>query len=304
MLITLNYQRVVLTPKIPAGWESICMRGSSVQAWEGEAGTLLTETIAVDVFSILLVRVFLRSMEPIELRIQKPSSYFFFCIEGCWQIHIPKQQTTLQQDQYYICSTATLQLVPAIVTGRMLQLLVISSDSDNFCTGENNLLQPIYAPAAMMDFLLQLTHSSFVPQPRAYHKKLLHDIIGMAKTIATDEKTNTGKLTHAELEALYKVGMLIEKDLTQHHTIEELTAYSGMNRDKLTSSFKSLFKQSIYAYYLSKRMELAKYILTTSHLPIKMVAKKTGYHNATNFSIAFKKFFGLTPAQMRRLKPD
>lgn len=304
MLITLNYQRIVPAPKIPAGWETICMRGTSVQAWEGEAGILLTETISVDVFSILLVRIFLYSMEPIELRIQKPSSYFFFCIEGRWQINIPQQQKNLQQDQYYICNTATLQLVPAIVTGRMLQLLVISSDSKNFCLEENALLQPTYLPAAMMDLLLQLTQSSFVPQPRAYHKKLVHDIIGMTTTLTDNEKSGTGKLTHAELEALYKVGMLIEKDLTQHHTIEELAAYSGMNRDKLTSSFKSLFKQSIYAYYLNKRMELAKHILITSHLPIKMIAKKTGYHNATNFSIAFKKFFGLTPAQMRRLKPD
>ncbi len=186
----------------------------------------------------------------------------------------------------------------------MLQLLVISSDSEMFCREENVLSQPTNVPAAMMDLLLQLSQSSFVPQPRAYHKKLVHDIIGMATNFTNEEKPSAGKLTHTELEALYKVGMLIEKDLTQHHTIEELTVYSGMNRDKLTSSFKSLFKQSIYAYYLSKRMELAKHILITSHLPIKMVAKKTGYHNATNFSIAFKKFYALTPAQMRRLKPD
>lgn len=304
MLITLNYQRVVPIPKIPAGWESICMRGSSVQAWEGEAGTVLTETITVDVFTILLVRIFLRSTESIELRIQESSSYFFFSIEGCWQINIQQQKTTIQQDQYYICNATAVQLVPAIVSGRMLQLLVISSNSKIFCREENALLQPTYTPAAMMNILLQLTQSSFVPQPRVYHKKLIHDVVGMATTFAAKEKTSVGKLSHEELEALYKVSMLIEKDLTLHHTIEELATYSGMNRDKLTSSFKSLFKQSIYTYYLSKRMELAKHILITSHTPIKMVAKKTGYHNATNFSIAFKKFYGLTPAQMRRLKPD
>lgn len=100
---------------------------------------------------------------------------------------------------------------------------------------------------------------------------------------------------------MYKVCALIEKDLRQHYSIVSLAAYSGINRQKLTTGFKSLFGQTIYTYYQHKRMQLAQTLLVTSDLPIKLVSK-AGYGNTSNFSIAFRKFYGITPAQMRRKK--
>lgn len=304
MWATLNYRRIELVPIIPAGWEQVCIRGSHIVSWEGESGIILTETITIDVFSLLVARIFSRSAEHMQLHRQSASSYFLFCIEGQWQINGIQKKTMIQQGQYQLFYTGALQLVPQQIPGRMSQCMLISSELLHFCNQETGMAQPAYAPASMMDLLLQLNQSSFLPHPRTYHKKLIHDIINMAVANNDDEKCSSGKLNNTELNALYKVSMLIEKDLTQHHSIAELAIYSGMNREKLTNSFKSLFGQTIYTYYLTKRMELAKNSLVGSNLPIKLISKKAGYRSTTNFSIAFKKFYGITPAQMRLKKPD
>ena len=304
MWATLNYKRIDLVPVIPAGWEQVCIRGSHTASWEGESGIILTETIAVDVFSLLLIRSFSRSAEHMQLHMKPASSYFLFCIEGQWQINGIQKKTMAQQGQYQLFYTEALELEPQQIPGRMSQCILINSELLQFCDQETSMPQPEYAPASILDLLLRLNQSSFLPQPRTYHKKLIHDIITMAVANNHDEKYSSGKLNTAELDALYKVSMLIEKDLTQHHSIAELAIYSGMNREKLTTSFKSLFGQTIYTYYLTKRMELAKNCLVASNLPIKLISKKVGYRSTTNFSIAFKKFYGITPAQMRLRKPD
>lgn len=304
MWATLNYKRIELVPIIPAGWEQICIRGSHIASWEGESGIILTETITIDVFSLLVARIFSRSAEHMQLHRQSASSYFLFCIEGQWQINGIQKKTMIQQGQYQLFYTEALQLEPQQIPGRMSQCMLISSEFLHFCNQETSMPKPAYAPASMMDLLLQLNQSSFLPQPRTYHKKLIHDVITTAVANNNDEKCSSGKLSNTELDALYKVSMLIEKDLTRHHSIAELAIYSGMNREKLTTSFKSLFGQTIYTYYLTKRMELAKNSLVGSNLPIKLISKKAGYRSTTNFSIAFKKFYGITPAQMRLKKPD
>jgi len=304
MMATLNYRRIELTSKVPAGWELIRIRGSSIASWEGRSGIILIENIIVDVFSVFSIQVFHRSAERIELRMHEIGSHFSYCMEGHWQIINQLQDKELKKDQYQLGYSDVLQLIPLQVPGRMNHVLIIGNKNDSYCFLEQNWPQSFNAPVLMMDIILQLTQTSYFPQPRPFHEKLVRSILKIAEESIGKEKLPSEKFTNSELEVLHSVSLLIEKDLQQHHSIASLAFYSGMNRQKLTTGFKSLFGQTIYGYYLSKRMDLAKTLLVNGDLPLKMIAKKAGYRNATNFSIAFKKFYKLTPAQMRRQKPD
>jgi AraC-like DNA-binding protein len=304
MVATLNYRRIELTSEVPAGWELVRIKGSSIGSWEGKAGVILIENIPINTFSIKVVRVFLRSTERIELRIYETPYCFSFCIEGQWQIIDQLQPVLIKQNQYQLFFSGDLQCIPVQVSGRMSQLLIITINSNYSSLPEERLKQPVAASALMIDNILQLTQTSYFPQPRSFHEKLIRGILKIAEEDIAKGKFPSERFTNAELEILHKVSVLIESDLQQHHSIASLAIFSGMNRQKLTTGFKSLFGQTIYGYYLSKRMDLAQTLLVQGNLPLKVVAKKAGYRNATNFSIAFKKFYKLTPAQMRRKKPD
>lgn len=304
MMATLNYHRIELTPIVPAGWEYVRIRGSSIGSWEGEAGIILVENILVEPFSLSVIRVFLRSVANVELRTNKKGHCFSYCMEGHWQIIDHLHNNVFNKDQYQLFFSDELQLIPAQVPGRLSHLVMINDNSNHLFFPELSLLQPLNAPASIMDLILQLTQTSYFPRPRPFHQKLIQSIFKITEDNSSKEKLSSEKFTNIELEALYKVSVLIEKDLQQHHSIASLAVYSGMNRQKLTVGFKSLFGQTIYGYYLNKRMDLAKTLLITGDLPLKLVAKKAGYRNATNFSIAFKKFYNITPAQMRRKKPN
>ena len=47
-------------------------------------------------------------------------------------------------------------------------------------------------------------------------------------------------------------------------------------------------------------MEVAQELLTSGNLKIYEVARKCGYSDQHYFSFCFKKYFGVSPAQLRR----
>lgn len=303
MILLLNYQRIHLNSQVPAGWDVIRIMGSSVASWQGSGSIVMIENIVVNSFSIWVVRAFLQSPENMELRLQNAEPYFSFCLEGYWQINYELQHVDIKKNQYQLLYSDAVQFIPAQVSGRMNQLLVISSSTNDFPSEDRRICTPVNASALMMDLILQLTQTSYFPKPRPFHEKLIRDIFTITEENFVSAKFSSEKFATPDLEALYKVSVFIENNLQQHHSIAWLAIYSGLNRQKLTSGFKSLFGKTIYAYCLEKRMQLAKTLLVNSHQPLKLVAQKAGYHNATNFSIAFRKFYGITPGQMRRKKP-
>lgn len=58
--------------------------------------------------------------------------------------------------------------------------------------------------------------------------------------------------------------------------------------------------KSVSEYIIQVRMEKARnYLLARPDLEIMEVAKKVGYHSASYFSTAFKKYYGVTPSRLR-----
>ena len=46
-------------------------------------------------------------------------------------------------------------------------------------------------------------------------------------------------------------------------------------------------------------MHVAKEVLETQRYSIKQIAQEMGYSNLSNFTIAFKKEFGILPSELR-----
>jgi len=83
------------------------------------------------------------------------------------------------------------------------------------------------------------------------------------------------------------------------HRLEDLAALAGMSRASFSAHFIAAFGQSPHDFLVESRMRLAAKLLQTTNLPVKTVAAKVGYRSRSNFTRAFKAFYGTVPAGSR-----
>lgn len=96
----------------------------------------------------------------------------------------------------------------------------------------------------------------------------------------------------------------LEAYLAEHYAMDDLTLYRVADEFRLSSGYLSTFFReqtgmTFSEYLLGIRMERAKVLLETTHMPVGEIAEKVGYASANSFNRAFKKFYGVNPMQMR-----
>lgn len=94
--------------------------------------------------------------------------------------------------------------------------------------------------------------------------------------------------------------LVVEEYLLQHYrepfpTIHILSRMAMMSSSKLKQVFKKAFGMSLFDYYQQNRMEKAREMLLSDLYSVTEVGSALGYQNLSNFSVAFKKKFGVLP---------
>lgn len=93
----------------------------------------------------------------------------------------------------------------------------------------------------------------------------------------------------------------ILKDAFRHPpTQRELSRMVALNEFKLRRGFKEYFGTTVYDYITRLRMEHARKLLVEERMTISEVSNEVGFSHQNNFSIAFKKYFGLPPSDLAR----
>ena len=72
----------------------------------------------------------------------------------------------------------------------------------------------------------------------------------------------------------------------------------------LSANMKKYAGDTFMNLLIKKRMEVAHALLTTSSLKIYEVARQCGYSAQHYFSFCFKKYYGVSPAQLRRAESE
>lgn len=98
-----------------------------------------------------------------------------------------------------------------------------------------------------------------------------------------------------DLKILEMVRKKILEDISIHYSIEDLARYAQMNSYKLKLGFKKQYGSPIYKYLEKARLERAVKLLENGGYDINEIAELVGYTFATNFIVAFKRAFGVTP---------
>jgi AraC family transcriptional regulator, alkane utilization regulator len=83
-------------------------------------------------------------------------------------------------------------------------------------------------------------------------------------------------------------------------TVTRLARLCGVSRTVLAERFTQLLEQPPMQYLTRWRLQIAAQLLKTADKPVKAIAAQAGYESEFAFSRAFKRIFGLPPADWRR----
>ncbi len=93
---------------------------------------------------------------------------------------------------------------------------------------------------------------------------------------------------------------LIDKRLHKPVSVAALANEIGIDRSYLCSVFKKELNCSPQKYILERKMDKAKYFLSSTSENVKYIALSLGYDDPFVFSRSFKKVTGISPSQWRQ----
>ena len=96
------------------------------------------------------------------------------------------------------------------------------------------------------------------------------------------------------------------KKYMQEHLDEKLTIDSMCRQYHISATafktcFRRLYGQPVHAWILEQRMIHAAYLLCSSPLSILQISQSVGYEGISQFNVIFKRRYGITPRQYRKL---
>ncbi len=100
------------------------------------------------------------------------------------------------------------------------------------------------------------------------------------------------RLARAVLAILEQPGAL--------YTVESLAGLAGMSRASFADRFSEVFKQAPMDFVQRVRLRIAAQLLSSTDLPVKMIAGSVGYASRSSFSRAFEAIYGAAPTDFRR----
>jgi AraC family transcriptional regulator, transcriptional activator of the genes for pyochelin and ferripyochelin receptors len=103
------------------------------------------------------------------------------------------------------------------------------------------------------------------------------------------------------IDALRFGKQLIEDNVEEDISLEFLCRKTGLNEYKFKKGFKTLFQSTAIDYHIHLKMGRAKQLLIDTNQSVSEIAYTLGYHHSSNFSIEFKRRFGCTPKDFRKL---
>ncbi len=104
-------------------------------------------------------------------------------------------------------------------------------------------------------------------------------------------------LRNEDEEALEAAARYLEDNLSDDHSLAEISRTVHLNEFKLKKGFKEYFQTTVFGYLRQKRMEYASRLLKHSKVTVIEAAQAVGYSNPSHFSRAFRNAFGVNPRE-------
>jgi AraC-like DNA-binding protein len=107
------------------------------------------------------------------------------------------------------------------------------------------------------------------------------------------------RLSPRDAAAAHQARDILLDEFREPPSVEQLARRVGINQFKLKQLFHQLFHTTPYALLLETRMHHAYRMLDATRCHVAVAAYAVGYRHATNFTVAFQKYFGVSPKSVR-----
>jgi AraC-like DNA-binding protein len=99
---------------------------------------------------------------------------------------------------------------------------------------------------------------------------------------------------------VWKACDLMLKNLRLQWTMDLLAMELGVEKKRLSSEFKKLYRKTVFEFLFEQRMKKAADLIKYSNLSLKQIAAAVGYQSYSQFTKAYHRTFGHLPSTLKR----
>lgn len=205
-----------------------------------------------------------------------------------------------EQSVTLLCDPPFLE---AIISGTSL---LMSTPLEQFLYG--SLKDMYYCAVAMRPEMISAVKSLFETnytgrlrqlQIEAKTLELLCYTLDQLSKMWSDTGTEKAPLRQKDIKRVAEMCEILDNDLSKAHTINDLAKALSWNETQLMRVFRQAVGTTVHNYLHRARMEKACELLADTEMTITQIAMNVGYEYSSNFTTAFRKYFGVTPKQVR-----
>ena len=138
------------------------------------------------------------------------------------------------------------------------------------------------------------------PDPAA-QRRLSLSLFAALAAAQTQNSTPRTYYTASQVAIAKEACAIVTADLRQSHPAHTLAARFGISESSLKNYFRGVYGQSLAAFVRESRLTRAAELLQTTKAPVSAIAEAVGYLNQSKFTAVFKRRYGVTPLEFRRL---
>lgn len=229
---------------------------------------------------------------------RKVERHHIFVLMGTMELHSVKISQELQgflvaiekkqmrDDTLPVCAALGLQLDLC----RLQQKLA----AQHSCA----LLSQTCWTKAVFDFLTNLSEETRGQYCLLKAVELLYMLD--AQHTGAEQWTNLGENLQT-VQCALDVRTYLEQHLSEKITIDDLCRKFSVSPTYLKTAFRRMYGSSIHRWLIDLRMRQAGEWICCTERPIYQIARDVGYEGMSQFSAAFRKYYGTTPSEFKKM---
>ena len=124
--------------------------------------------------------------------------------------------------------------------------------------------------------------------------------LALALALAPRDPRDNSGVPAREVARMHEAKDMLTARIASPPTLAEVALAVGTNEFALKRNFKAVFGEPVYGYLLGLRLAHSRQLLESTNDTIKEIAAAVGYTHPNHFSTAFRRFYGLSPAEHRK----
>lgn len=129
---------------------------------------------------------------------------------------------------------------------------------------------------------------------------ILAHTVEIGHNLGTDLKPKSQTANDKHRHIADDIYRCLTEDFGNRHTAVEFAEKYGVSDTAVKKYFKNVYGYGFKEYQTKVRMEWAAEQLEKGDFSIGDISVRTGYSKHTKFTVAFKKYYGMTPSEYRR----